>query len=76
MTRLRCICMSRDQAYFKTLFFLGTDLETLAKFGQMKSSGFLMMMGYCLTTHGGKHFVETDRIFLELEDVRMSKYVQ
>ena len=35
-----------------------------------------MMMGYCLTTHREKPFVETDRIFLELEDVRMSKYVQ
>ena len=73
---LKCISCPEIKPILRPCFSLGTDLETLAKFGEMKSSGFLMMMRYCLTTHGEKPFVETDRIFLELEDVRMSKYVQ
>ena len=47
----------------KPCFSLGTDLETLARFAQIQSSGFPMMMGYSVSTHGEKHFVETDRIF-------------
>lgn len=51
-TRLRCISCPEIKPISKPCFSLGTDLETLARFAQMKSLGFPMMMGYSLTTHG------------------------
>ena len=68
--------LSRDQAYFKTWFFSGDRPGDL---GEVRTSEILRFPNdgglLFTTTHGENHFVETDRIFSELEDVRMSKFV-
>ena len=71
--------LSRDQAYFLTLFFSGDRPGDL---GQVQTNEILRfpnddgLLFNRMRTHREKHFMETDRIFLELEDVQMSKFVQ
>ena len=49
---IRMYILSRDQAYFKTLLFSGDRPGDLGQVRTNEILRLLMMMGYCLTTHG------------------------